>query len=172
MNVMAIPPVATGFTTGAFLEALGADDGKFLTFIYSGREVQPGYHVTEVKAAELASLDCGANPEAWAETIIQLWDVDGLPDEPTRPMTVRTFLGIMRKFSGDVGLKAESALVFEVSDPQSPLSLYGVEAIERHAGKVVVALAARPASCKPRDRWLEQQASESRRAANSCCGPS
>ncbi|MFO0990958.1 MAG: hypothetical protein U1E67_03385 [Hyphomicrobiales bacterium] len=39
MNVMATPPVAAGFTTGAFLDELRHHDGKRLTFIYSGRAV-------------------------------------------------------------------------------------------------------------------------------------
>src|SRR5262245_54210654 len=139
MNVLATPSAAASFSTGALLDALGADDGKLLSFTYSGREVRAGYHVTEVKAAHVASLDCGANPEAWDETIIQLWDVDGLPDEPSKPMTVRTFLGIMRKFGNDIGLKKDSALTFEVSDPDSPLGLYAVSGLERQPDKVVVA---------------------------------
>ena len=169
MNVIATPLLAAGFSTGAFLDELRVHDGKSLTFIYGGRAVAPGYHVTEIKTAQVKSLDCGANPEAWAETMIQLWDVDGVPGEPESRMTIRKFLAIMRKFDKDVGLIAASTLTFEVSDPQSPLALYGVAHLEVAEDRVTVTLEARPASCKPRDRWLEQERRETE--AQSCCGP-
>lgn len=35
-----------------------------LVFSYDGRDVKPGYHVTEVKAGRFEALDCGANPES------------------------------------------------------------------------------------------------------------
>lgn len=169
MNVMTTPLLAAGFSTGAFLDALRRHDGKSLTFIYGTRAVAPGYHVTEIKTGAMKSLDCGANPEAWAETIIQLWDVDGIPGEPESRMTIRKFLAIMGKFDRDVGLVADSTLTFEVSDPQSPLALYGVAGLDIGDDRVTVALAPRPASCKPRDRWLEQERRETE--AQSCCGP-
>jgi len=37
--------------------------------------VKAGYHVTEVKAGAFSAPDCGANPEAWSEMFIQLWDI-------------------------------------------------------------------------------------------------
>ena len=61
---------------GELLAALDAHRDKPLVFSYQDRPVKSGYHVTEVKAANFSALDCGANPEAWAEIFIQLWDVD------------------------------------------------------------------------------------------------
>src|SRR5688572_27911240 len=110
--------------TGDFLDALMEHDGVPLTFVYDGREIAAGYHLTEVKAGRFAGLDCGANTEAWSETIVQLWDVPGIPGEPTRPMTVRKFLGIMGKFDRDLGLDRSAKLTFEVSDPESAIRLY------------------------------------------------
>jgi hypothetical protein len=110
-------------STGALLDALANHTGKTLLFEYDGRAILAGYHVTEVKTARFAALDCGANPETWAETIIQLWDV---PPEAGRPvLSVGTFLAIMRKFAGEVGLDRTAKLTFEVSDPASALQLFG-----------------------------------------------
>ena len=69
------PPPADEITTRELLQRLAAEGPKQLVFSYEGRDVLPGYHVTEVKDGQFAGLDCGANPEAWRETFIQLWDV-------------------------------------------------------------------------------------------------
>jgi hypothetical protein len=142
-------------STGAFIDALAAHAGKALVFDYEGRAIRPGYHVTEVKTGRFAALDCGANPEAWSETFIQLWDVPREGDKPV--LSVGKFLAIMDKFGNDVGLDRSAKLTFEVSDPESALQLFGPAGMEADAKTVRVSLARRPASCKPRDRWLEQQ---------------
>ena len=142
-------------TAGAFLHTLQDHDGKSLVFLYGGRKIAPGYHVTEVKAAQFASLDCGANPESWRETIIQLWDVE----EPGRTyMPVGKFLAIMRKVTDEVPFDEATRLTFEVSDSKSPMRIFGLDEISTDAATVRVSLKPRPASCKPRDRWLDQQA--------------
>lgn len=150
-------------SAGTFLERLRDHGGKALIFSYGGREIAAGYHVTEVKAAQFGSLDCGANPETWRETIIQLWDVD----EPGRThMPVAKFFAIMCKVTEQVAFDPAARLTFEVSDSSSPMQIFGLGEIGIDATAVRVSLTPRPASCKPRDRWLEQQA-----APQSCCGP-
>ena len=61
---------------GELLASIDGHGEKPLVFFYEGRPVKAGYHVTEVKAGQFSALDCGANPEAWSEIFIQLWDVD------------------------------------------------------------------------------------------------
>jgi hypothetical protein len=154
-------------TSADLVAALAPHGGKALVFAYDGRDLLPGYHVTEVKAASFASLDCGAQPESWQETVIQLWDV---PAEPGRaPMTVGKFLAILRKVAEQVAMDDEAKLTFEISDGARPMQVFTPAAIELEADKVRVALRPRPASCKPRDRWLEQQTAK---ASEKCCGPS
>lgn len=150
--------------TSRLLDALADHAKKALVFVYDGREVLPGYHVTEVKSGRFDALDCGANPESWRETFIQLWDV---PAEAGRTfMPVWKFLAIMKKFAAEVPFDAESKLTFEVSDPSSAMRLFGVAGLQIEGETVRVSLARRPASCKPRDRWLEQAPKAS------CCAPS
>jgi hypothetical protein len=152
-------------TTGPLLTDLAAHSGKTLVFAYEGHDVQPGYHVTEVKAGRFEGLDCGANPEAWQETFIQLWDIP--QEDERRFMPVGKFLAIMRKVTDRVTIDPDAKLTFEVSDGMGAIGLYRAETIEIGGDIVRVGLARRPASCKPRDRWLEQ-----RRAAqtDACCG--
>lgn len=148
------------------LDALADHGNKALVFVYDGRQVLSGYHVTEVKSGRFDALDCGANPESWRETFIQLWDV---PAEAGRSfMPVWKFLAIMKKVADEVPFDAGSKLTFEVSDPTSAMRLFAVEAVEIAGETVRVSLKRRPASCKPRDRWLE---AKPKSGAASCCAP-
>ena len=150
-------------TIGGLLGFLAAHKDKPLVFFYGGRAVQPGYHVTEVKAGQFSALDCGANPEAWTEIFVQLWDVN----EDRTHMQAGKFSAIIRKVTEHVALDPAAKLTFEVSDGIQPMQLYRAAFPEIAGGEVHVDLSPRPASCKPRDRWLEQQ-----KQATSCCSPS
>lgn len=147
-------------TIGGLLGFLAAHKEKPLVFFYDGHAVQPGYHVTEVKAGSFAALDCGANPESWSEIFVQLWDVN----EDRTHMPAGKFSAIIRKVTEHVALDDAARLTFEVSDGVRPMQLHRASLPGIVGGEVHVALTARPASCKPRDRWLEEQ------KASACCG--
>lgn len=149
-------------TIGELLAALAHHPESRLTFRYGGRPLRKGYHVTEVKAGSFAGLDCGANPEAWAEIFVQLWDVDDAP----RQMTAGKFGAIIGKVIDHLALDKGARLTFEVSDGIEAMQLHRAAAPFTGSGEIVVELSPRPASCKPRDRWLAEQP-----AARSCCGP-
>ncbi|WP_280171398.1 DUF6428 family protein [Agrobacterium pusense] len=146
---------------GELMSILSGDKDSPLVFYYDGRPVKPGYHVTEVKAGQFSALDCGANPEAWSEIFIQLWDID--EDDRTH-MPAGKFHAIIRKVTEHVKLDDAAKLTFEVSDGVQPMQLYCASMPALHGGTVHVELTPRPASCKPRDRWVAEQ------AASSCCG--
>ena len=139
-------------TIGELLVALAPHGSKPLVFTYDGHAVKPGYHVTEVKAGRFAALDCGANHEEWSEIFVQLWDVN----EDRNHMPAEKFAAIIRKVTEHLLLDLTARLTFEVSDGVAPMALYRA-ATPRIGDEVHVALTPRPASCKPRDRWLEDQ---------------
>ena len=140
----------------------GAKDSP-LVFYHDGHPVQPGYHVTEVKAGHFSALDCGANPEEWSEIFIQLWDID--EDDRTH-MPAGKFHAIIRKVTEHVQLDGSAKLTFEVSDGVRPMQLYCASLPTIRAGAVHVDLRPRAASCKPRDRWLAQTMKD----GAACCG--
>ncbi|MCL4067407.1 DUF6428 family protein [Pseudomonas sp. GX19020] len=149
-------------TIGELL-ALLQDHGSLpLMFSYDGRDLQPGYHVTEVKAGQFAALDCGGNPEAWTEIFVQLWDVN--EDAGRVHMHAGLFVKIIGKVIEHVDLDRTAKLTFEVSDAVRPMQLFRAAAPIITSDRIQIALSPRPASCKPRDRWLEQHQS-------SCCAP-
>lgn len=149
---------------GALLDGLSSAGKLPLVFHYDGRPVKAGYHVTEVKAGDFSALDCGANPEAWSEIFIQLWDVE---ETARTHMPAAKFSAIIRKVSDHVKLDGSARLTFEVSDGERPMSLYRAAAPALRDGALNVDLSPRPASCKPRDRWLAEQ-----QTSPSCCAPS
>jgi hypothetical protein len=164
-RTLSAPPSPAGeIAAAALLAALARHAGKPLVFSYDGRDVLPGYHVTEVKTGAFQALDCGANRESWHETFIQLWDVP--PEDGRGHMAAGTFLAIIRKVADAVPLDPAARLTFEVSDGSRAMQLYRASAVASGGDVVRVELTARPASCKPRDRWLAEQA-----AATSCCAP-
>jgi hypothetical protein len=147
-------------TIGELLVALDSAAEVPLVFSYDGQDVQPGYHVTEVKAGRLNALDCGANPESWTEIFIQLWDVSG----DRTHMPAGKFVKIIGKVIEHVALDRRAKLTFEVSDGERPIQLHRAALPRIEGGYVRVALSPRPASCKPRDRWLQEQ-----NAGATCC---
>ena len=155
---------------GELIGALEAHSNRSLVFSFEGRRIKPGYHVTEVKAGQFAALDCGANPESWTEIFIQLWDVN----EDEAHMTARKFNAIIRKVADHLNLDNSAKLTFEVSDGVAPMQLHRASYPSIVGDEVHVDLSPRPASCKPRDRWLEEQNKASASCATAtekpCCG--
>ncbi|MGD9920756.1 MAG: DUF6428 family protein [Pseudorhodoplanes sp.] len=161
------PPPADEISTAGLLAELAPHGARRLVFSYEGRDILPGYHVTEVKDGRFAALDCGSNPEAWRETFIQLWDVPGEADRDSH-MRVAKFIAIIRKVGELVTFDETAKLTFEVSDGRGAIKLYRAEDIAVVDDAVRVSLSQRPASCKPRDRWLEEGSPKAKRQP--CCG--
>jgi len=165
MLAPANPLSSNELTTAGLLDTLADHREKALVFSYDGHDVKPSYHVTEVKSGSFNALDCGANPESWNETFIQLWDI---VEESRGHMPVGKFLAIMNKVTQAVPFSLDAKLTFEVSDGVKPMQLYKADDIQIDGDIVRVPLSARPSSCKPRDRWLDEQQTTS---TSSCCAP-
>lgn len=146
---------------GALLAALEPHAGKALVIDYGGRTIRPGYHVTEVKAGSFVTLDCGGNPDAWRETILQVEDIaqEGEGDY----LSVDKFRGILEQVAQRVELDAGARLTFEVGPPDAAMQIFDVDRLRIEAGRVMLRLVARSAICKPRHRVRQEAAA--------CCSP-
>lgn len=163
MDTLAKPHVSDT-SLASVLAALAPHEDKALVIDYGdGQEVQAGYHVTEVKAGSFVTLDCGSNPDAWQETILQVEDIP--PKEGTTFMRVGKFRSILAAVDRKVHLNADARLTFEVSRPHEAMRVYDVAAVDVEDERAVVRLGERPAICKPRHRAAQAQ-------ANACCSPS
>ena len=72
------------------------------------------------------------------------------------------------KLTEKVPFDSNAKVTFEVSDGKRAMALYRASSIAIDGDVIRVELTQRPASCKPRDRWLEAQQAEQA----SCCKPS
>jgi len=162
MDALAKPHFADA-SLGTILEALAPHEDKALVIDYGdGRTVQAGYHVTEVKAGSFVTLDCGNNPDAWQETILQVEDIPAA--EGKSFMKVGKFRAILAAVDRKVRLNADARLTLEVSRPDETMRVYDVAAVAVEEHQAVIRLGERPAICKPRHRAARGQAS-------ACCSP-
>lgn len=164
MNAVASPLAAADMSLAALLDLLSPHDEKGLVFEYGTRRIQPGYHVTEVKAGSFVTLDCGGNPDAWQETILQVEDIPA--KEGQTHLRVGRFRGILAQVDKKVRLSNDARVTIEVGKPGEAMQVYDVASVSLASDEVVVHLGERAAICKPRHR-AEQEA-----AASACCSPS
>jgi len=157
---------------GAVLDAFQSHGQHMLVIDYAGQRIQPGYHVTEVKAGAFVTLDCGGNPDAWRETILQVEDLPASAQAPDH-MAVSKFLTILQKVAERVDLDAGARLTFEVGLPEHPMQVFDVESLSIQADRGVLRLGTLSAICKPRHRMQQATAAAgpSCKPGSGCCSP-
>ena len=164
MNTLAtVPHLDVESTLAAVLLRLESHDGLPLWIEYDGRVVQPGYHVTEVKAGSFTTLDCGGNPDAWQETILQVEDIARSNDRPM--MTAGKFRSILAQVDRQVPLNHAARLTIEIGRPGEAMRVFDIADLAIHADRATLALGPRGAICKPRHRARQS-------VSASCCSPS
>lgn len=145
---LAPAPVAPPDTLAAFLAALQPHATRPLVFVQpDGTATRPGYHVTEVMANAIRSIDCGGRPEAWDETVIQLLDEQ---DPKARAMSVGRFLGIVDRVAAAVPLGDASRVVLEWGRPGAPAMRFTPSEVASEGEAITVQVAPVYATCKPR----------------------
>ena len=138
-------------TPRGFFDALQTQLERPLIFdLGGGKRVPVGYHVTEIKALNLQTVDCGGVVNAWKETVVQLWRSDLEPD--TSYMTAGKFLKIVRAVVGNIALEQGSNLRFEYGDDGQPAVTYTVERLEPTSEGLIVHLEWIGVRCKALDR--------------------
>jgi hypothetical protein len=159
--------------TNEFVSELRRAPENQLVFVDEhGHAVHAGYHLTELKAVTLDTVDCGGQANQWQETIVQLW-VPANADYSY--MTADKFLKIFDKVRGMIPLNFDAAIRVEYGDETFFPSTYDVRSVT-HAEDVTHVLLQTPeTTCKARDRRDKSTRSEAARetccsvAAQSCC---
>lgn len=136
--------------TNEFIAALRAAPQNELIFVdREGRTVHRGFHLTELKAASVQTVDCGGQTNQWQETIVQLW----VPSEPDDDyMTAVKFLKIFDKVSGMILLNLEAEIRIEYGDENFFPSTYNVRSVAPGPDTTRVLLIPPSTTCKARDR--------------------
>ena len=145
--------------TQTFISTLESLPNQPLVFDYGeGRQVAPGYHVTEVMNVTYETMDCGGKANFWRETVVQLQG-PGAKDKPEF-MSVEKFLNIYKKVAASVPVRADSEVRLEYGDSLSPAIRYHVGAIAELDGHLTIFLTPPGVTCKAKSD-----------ASSDCCGP-
>jgi hypothetical protein len=136
--------------TNEFISELRDAPGNELLFVNAeGNTIHAGYHLTELKAVDSNTVDCGGQVNRWQETIVQLWVP---PEADDRYMTAAKFLKIFDQVSGMIPLNMDTDIRVEYGDENFFPSTYYVRDVT-HDGKSMRVLLEPPvATCKARER--------------------
>lgn len=138
-------------TTQDFLTLLAEHQDKSLLFEYSPNKlVGANYHITEVKHTTIDSVDCGAQTDAWKETIIQLWEspADILN---TKYMTAFKALDILKKVGALKPYTLDAVVKFEYSNANFNTAQLFVNDYITEGNNLTIKLSIEKTACKALD---------------------
>lgn len=115
-----------------------------LVFVSDAGDIGAGFHVTELKHAEVTGIDCGAQISTWREASLQLLDGSGRSH-----MKVGKFAGILRQSLKRLVPLADVPLHVEFAPQNNGLRKYHVSQPTMSNNRVVIALSDDRAFCKP-----------------------
>lgn len=158
--------------TQELFNVLESNKEKSLLFEYQPNEfVKANYHITEVKHTTIDSVDCGAQTDAWNETVIQLWES---PAEIGKRdfMTVYKGLAILKKVEQMKPFDLSSEVKFEYSNKTFHTAQLFVNHYEIRDNNLIIKLAIEKTDCKAKSTCgVVEQVKETIGAADSCCDP-
>lgn len=152
-----IHPAATLSDIAAQLDAFPPD--ALLTFrTEAGAGTGPGYHLTELKLADVRSIDCGGRLSRFTEARLQLLDgSEGIS------LTVGKARGILAKSLRALDGLGDAPLIVEFAPANAGLSQFRPASVRSSNGAAEVALTPDAAVCKP-------QVDLAALSVTSCCG--
>ena len=156
--------------TKEVLSLLEANKNCALLFEYAPNQlVGANYHITEVKHVKIDAVDCGANTDAWNETIIQLWES---PSEigKTEYMTAFKALSILNKVGTMKAYDMDAMVKFEYSNSlfhTAQLHVVGAQVIENN---LIFRLSVEATDCKAKDECGVPEPAMAGEQS-SCCDP-
>ncbi len=158
--------------TQEFLNLLEFQKDKSLLFEYTPNKlVGANYHITEVKHLTIDSVDCGAQTDAWKETIIQLWES---PKElgKTEYMTVGKALGILNKVGKMKPYVLDAEVKIEYSNTSFHTAQLFVNDFEIVDNNLILKLSVEKTKCKANDICgVPEKATKVVTEATACCSP-
>lgn len=156
--------------TQELFDLLKAHQEKSVLFEYAPNAlVGANYHITEVKHIKIDAIDCGANADAWNETIIQLWES---PKEIGKRdyMSAYKALSILNKVGRMKTYDLEAEVKFEYSNATFHTAQLFVNDFEIKGKDLIVKLAIEKTKCKAPDTCGVPEEKEVVAEA-SCCSP-
>lgn len=158
--------------TQELFKVLQAHQDKALLFEYkSNTLVGANYHITEVKHTKIDAVDCGAQTDAWNETIIQLWES---PKEIGKRdfMSVDKALAILNRVGQMKPYDFDAEVKFEYSNATFHTAQLFVNDFEIQKNNLIIKLAVEKTDCKANVLCgVVEEAKELVTSDNDCCAP-
>lgn len=156
-----------------FLDTLGSNSSKSLIFDFAGQKINKGYHVTEFKAINVNSVDCGAKANAWNELVLHLTS----PSDETNQeyMSAKKFLAIYSKVAtvamstNDIRSIDNYLVRVEFANEDGIAINYVVDNIEINDTSLVVKSLAPGTTCKAIDYVTGNVPIASNVSTQGCC---
>ena len=132
-----------------------------IVFRTAAGDIGGGYHVTELRRADVAGIDCGGRQAHWTEATVQLLDGHGGDH-----MAAGKLRGILDKSLSAIPGLGDADVRVEFAPGNDGLGLFEFAAPRRQDGRVVIALNEARAVCKPAQ---DMGAAFRARRAGACC---
>jgi hypothetical protein len=153
-----------------FLPALEAHLERPMVFALSnGKTIPVGYHVTEFKALEYHTVDCGGIEHKFQETVIEIWRT--ALEQNRDYISVAKFLSIYNKVSPKVNFAKESDLIFLYGTMGEPAARYSVANLLVQNEQLIVQLEPDGVRCKAVERKADAIL-DGLPMVSGCCTPS
>lgn len=157
--------------TQEFFNLLDQNRDKYLLFEYAPNKlVGANYHITEVKHVTVDSVDCGAQTDAWKETIIQLWESPSEIDK-TEYMSVFKAKAILKKVGSLKSYEPKAEIKFEYSNLNFHTAQLFVNDYLIQGNNLIVKLAIEKTDCKAKDLCGVPEVLERVTSSEPCCSP-
>ncbi|WP_172300188.1 DUF6428 family protein [Pseudoruegeria sp. HB172150] len=121
-----------------------ADPALPVRFHVQGAALGDGYHITELKLADIESIDCGGRRNAWREALVQV--LDGQDGEA---LVAGKVASILRKGLAAIPGLADVPFAVECAPGNLGLSRFAPGRPETAGGQIVIPLENERALCKP-----------------------
>ena len=141
-----------------------------LVFVTDAGRINGGYHVTELKHAQIKGIDCGGHRSEWDEVSVQILDGGMGPH-----MAVGKLLTIVEKSMDAMPELAEVPVHVEFAPRNIGLRRYGMAAAEGDGADVIIRLTEQRATCKlverrARDAAATASGADAEPERAPCCG--
>ena len=135
--------------------------------------VHPTFHITEIKQANITSVDCGGKMNAWTEIIVQLWEPN--KQDSLRSMKVEKALSIIELVEKTLPLNPKSPVKIEFGNDTFDTRQMHPQDFEINGDEIIVKLQADKTQCKAINRGdscgTPKQKVKLSEIQNSCCSP-
>lgn len=112
--------------------------------------VHPSFHITEIKQANITSVDCGGKKNEWTEIIVQLWEPEVLEND--RSMEISKALSIIELVEKSLSLDYDAQVKIEFGNALFETKQMLPQEFEIKNHELIVKLQADATQCKAIDR--------------------